>query len=761
MSTPPATRADDGFDRHYAEKIWALIPETYRNEDGIAANPGTLRALIEVLAAEAAVARRSIDRLWADSRIDEADDWAVPYIGALVGARPVSGANRTGQRTNVGRTILYRRRLGTVRLAELLADDIADWDAVASEAFRRLLRHWHMLDGGQQPGAITRTPQWGYADLRATRIDSVVDHAHDDVSHYPDFRQHRGVLGRYNIAKLSLHLYRQYAFPLRNVTPVRIAAELYTLDPSGRDVPLFQPGARAAGDCRAPTEWEMRAPTPCRRLNFGGFAPKVTDLPAALAGALAPIVGRRFATEGALIEAANAALSADPNPPNALSDAQSAALIASAMERASPRFNLLPGGDAATLALSLAVGADAAAVPFGPERLYGANLSAWGVDFAPPGWVRALVDPSRGRVSLLTPLAPDQDLFAQSHHYGIFWPVGAGSHARSSRLAGSGFTPIAVAAPNFAAPMNGEHRFVDSRTFAPALAATGIITADGDLTLSAADQERPYVILRAPEGNTVVIRGMVAGSRLVVDGLWIGVFPAVGTGGTRLRIEGEWREVVFRNVSLDPGGIRAAAPATPAVPIPAVTLEFAGAIDLITIEHSIIGRIVEAVSPLDPCATDRVVIADSVITATGATPTIRLRNASLTIDRSTVLGNVVCGRIDASTVLVAGRVLAEDQQAGCFRFSAALSGGRVPHPYESQFFAGSVPAGTFVSTTFGDPGFVQLGPTAPAEIREGGENGVEMGAFAQALDPIKRVDLAAKLAEFMPINCIAQLVFET
>ena len=36
MSTLPATPADDGFERHYAEKIWALVPETYRNEDGLA-----------------------------------------------------------------------------------------------------------------------------------------------------------------------------------------------------------------------------------------------------------------------------------------------------------------------------------------------------------------------------------------------------------------------------------------------------------------------------------------------------------------------------------------------------------------------------------------------------------------------------------------------------------------------------------------------------------------------------------------------------
>jgi hypothetical protein len=138
-----------------------------------------------------------------------------------------------------------------------------------------------------------------------------------------------------------------------------------------------------------------------------------------------------------------------------------------------------------------------------------------------------------------------------------------------------------------------------------------------------------------------------------------------------------------------------------------------------------------------------------------------LRNASLTADRSTFFGNVICGRIDASEILVSGQVLAEDQQTGCFRFSAALSGGRVPHPYESHFYAGRLPAGTFVSERFGDPGYAQLGPTVPDDIHTGGENGTEMGAYALALEPIKRADLEAKLAEFMPVNAIVQLIAET
>ncbi len=40
----------DGFEQYFAEKIWEMIPGFYRHEDGLAENPGVLRALVEVLA---------------------------------------------------------------------------------------------------------------------------------------------------------------------------------------------------------------------------------------------------------------------------------------------------------------------------------------------------------------------------------------------------------------------------------------------------------------------------------------------------------------------------------------------------------------------------------------------------------------------------------------------------------------------------------------------------------------------------------------
>ena len=79
MIAAPTRPADDGFELYYAEKLWAWIPEIYRDLDGQPEGPaqGTLRALIELIADQAAVIRRDIDRLWDDQQIALADDWAV------------------------------------------------------------------------------------------------------------------------------------------------------------------------------------------------------------------------------------------------------------------------------------------------------------------------------------------------------------------------------------------------------------------------------------------------------------------------------------------------------------------------------------------------------------------------------------------------------------------------------------------------------------------------------------------------------------
>ena len=204
------TEARDYFERYFAEKLWATIPEAFREEDGLATPPGVLRAFVETLATQAAVLRRSQDKLWDDQFIELCSEWAVPYIGELVGTRMVSALNRRGRRIDVAKTIYYRRRAGTPRILEELAADIAGWEGKVVEEFRRLGRMRHGLD--PQPAALagrfTRTPPGGWADLRNTRGADLASGPFDEFHHTPDMRRPRDLDGCHGIPKLGFHLYR-------------------------------------------------------------------------------------------------------------------------------------------------------------------------------------------------------------------------------------------------------------------------------------------------------------------------------------------------------------------------------------------------------------------------------------------------------------------------------------------------------------------------------------------------------------------------
>ncbi len=782
--------AEDGFEAHYAEKIWELIPETYRHEDGLGDNPGVLRAIVEVMAGQAAIARRSIDRLWADSRIEEADDWAVPYIGALVGTRLANALNAAGRRVDVSRTIGYRRRIGTLRLLEDLADDLANWDGVAAEAFKRLYRFRHGLDPAPpRPGAITATPPGGFADLRSARIDESVDGPFDDLAHFPEFRRLRGHHGRYNIPKVNLHLFRQEALPLSGPTPVDLGEGRYTLDPSGRDVPLFRPKRRDRGACVPAVEWRLRGPIDCDLLNSAHYRLVRETAPTGLEDELSRLYGQVFVTAARLIESADALLTEPPPeglnlPP--LTGGQIEEMLGLAIEADSPKLNLVPD------AIALAVGASSAEESFGPGVLRGGNLLEW--LGAPPGprWGQVVVDPARGRVELTGGApAPDRALFCQRVYYGSFHPVGAGTYERRDGLAREGVTPLPRGplgpggedlspgpVTGFALPTAGVHEFLDSKTYAPPPPGGNVLALTADLMLQAADGTRPYLrIVPESGGATLTVTSPGPDTTLVVDGLWLGIVPSGLAPAadpapelTRLVLDGAFAQVVLRRMTLDPGGERARVDPAQGFAIPYVQLELAGAVDELLIDRCVTGPLVELAGEeeegggVDPCSAARVRICDSIIVAPPLSedrpPAIRTPVAALEIERCTVFGDVEGTRLEATDSLFDGELRIDDRQGSCVRFSA-IGGPAGIRAYECHFYPGGLPPWLFVSQVFGQPGFAQLAEIAPQEIRRGAENQSEMGAFNRALDPIRRADLAAKLDEYTAINAITQLVIET
>ena len=115
-------------------------------------------------------------------------------------------------------------------------------------------------------------------------------------------------------------------------------------------------------------------------------------------------------------------------------------------------------------------------------------------------------------------------------------------------------------------------------------------------------------------------------------------------------------------------------------------------------------------------------------------------------------------RLDATEALITGLVDVTDTQAGCFRFSAAPAGSRLPHPFRAVAWDGGP---VFSSLRFGDPGYAWLAEAAPDALRRGAENGSELGAWSAALNPIKEDSLARKVEEYLPFGLAPMFIRET
>jgi hypothetical protein len=147
MAVDPNAPHPDRYDAWYSDKLWNLLPEIYRAEDSDDFDrKGPLRELVERIGAQAAIVRRSIDRLWEDQSIETCDDWIIDYLGDLLATNLVASLDARGRRVDVGKTIYYRRRKGTVGLLEELATDITGWSVRVVECFHRLARTRHGLD---------------------------------------------------------------------------------------------------------------------------------------------------------------------------------------------------------------------------------------------------------------------------------------------------------------------------------------------------------------------------------------------------------------------------------------------------------------------------------------------------------------------------------------------------------------------------------------------------------------------------------------
>src|ERR1700742_2128110 len=120
------------------DRLYNLLPALYRVRDSAQGEP--LRALLAIISNEFGVIEADIAQLYENWFIETCDEWVVPYIGDLLGIRPIRPIDSAGVSTRayVANTLAYRRRKGTAFVLEQLARDTTGWPARAVEFFARL-----------------------------------------------------------------------------------------------------------------------------------------------------------------------------------------------------------------------------------------------------------------------------------------------------------------------------------------------------------------------------------------------------------------------------------------------------------------------------------------------------------------------------------------------------------------------------------------------------------------------------------------------
>jgi len=259
----------------FAKRLYARVPAHYRAYDADPEQGFALLALLRVVAEQAANVRQDLDALWDNFFIETCDDWAVPYIGALVGANLLAQPVAQSNRLEVYNTVLWRRSKGTPAMLRSLAQAISGWPTDLGEFFQSL--GWSQNMNHLQLDALL-TP-----DLRDVYQLSLLGRAADPFAHAADFKPARlldapritpeslgisqaayGTPGRYQIKNLGFFVRRLQTFVLKGVTPAALPPDAlsppetscFTFDPLQRDTPLFidqtgEPLTRAAFE-RAP-----------------------------------------------------------------------------------------------------------------------------------------------------------------------------------------------------------------------------------------------------------------------------------------------------------------------------------------------------------------------------------------------------------------------------------------------------------------------------------------------------------------------------
>jgi hypothetical protein len=697
------------------DRLYELLPVVYRQRDREERFP--LRDLLRAIAEQVNVIEDDITAMYDDWFIETCRDWVVPYIADLVGYQVVhagvieANAAEARRRTralvprrDVANYLRDLRRRGTLALLENLAADAAGFPARAVE-FYTLLGRTQSLDHQDRRGR--------FADLREGEALDLIDTPFDRTAHTVDLHgvNARRMQGRHNIPSAAAFLWRLRSYPVTNAPAAFLqqrsgAYAFYTFSALGNDAPLFT-SARRETDSTTVAD-EINVPAPIRR-----------------------------------------------------------------------RALELHRDDYYGRGRSFAIWLDDEEEPVPAEKILSADLSHW--KYRPPGEGTIAVDPQLGRMVL----TKEATSVRVSYHYGFSGDIGAHESPRTlAQPRGAALYRVGPA-EEFAkvgqaldrwkqdAPDHAVIEIADNGIYTESIADIEL-GAKKSLQIRAANRRRPslrvldYEVSRGERLNVT----MHERSRFTLDGIVL--------SGRPLRIEGAGEQAVevtvsIRRSTLVPGW-ELRHDCNPVSPEEA-SMELDNVYGNVTIDRSIIGTIsvVNETAEAEPIAIE---LRDSILDATSPEleavtgPNAGYAWATLTVVRSTVVGEVLAHAMAlGENSIFDGRVRIVRRQQGCVRFCYVPADSKTPRRYHCQpdlalqrmssDRAAELRrvAPQFTSTTFGLPGYCQLGPACPVEISRGADDESEMGAFHDLFAPQRAANLRARLDQSTPAGMETGIIY--